>query len=531
MLLILLAVAAAAAPGARGQDLPEEEDPFPLKSDDDELPKMLKVPVQGIIEVGMVARIQRDVRQWLDDEKIHYIVFELDTPGGELDAAVALAGFISRDLKKVITIAFIPPGKAALSAGALIAVAADHIIMGEDTAIGAASPRGVRARPDGTIDFVELGEKERSVVRTEFRTYADGKYKRILTDAMVSEARSDIRRATTLEFRGGDEVEVTKFYTESDFKDLKRNKIRVVRESVVLQKGELLTMTADEAREYGFAEHIVNNLGELRDVMNITIPDENVIDIASGALRPSSPAVQTLIDILNHPVVRGLLLMGGCLGLLFELKLLGTMLPGALGLICFSVFFIGAAFPMTGSVAGTASVYEIILFIVGVVLVGIELLFPGFAVFAITGCGICATSIVLAMIPPDAADMGRSLQSSLSIFLWSFVIGIGLFFGAIKYLPRIPGVRRHGGLVSDGAIVGVPTADSALEDQARLRDLLGKSGVVVSTLRPAGKVELDSGQFVDVVSNGEYIEKGEPITIEEINGPRIVVTRRTQRET
>ena len=138
----------------------------------------------------------------------------------------------------------------------------------------------------------------------------------------------------------------------------------------------------------------------------------------------------------------------------------------------------------------------------------------------------------MAMIPGDTpdADMGESIQSALSIFLWSFVLGIGCFFSIIKYLPRLPGVRRRGGLISDGAIVGVPTADSALEDQARLRDLLGKSGVVVTTLRPAGKVELDGGRFVNVVSNGEYIEKGEPITVQEVNGLRIVVTRKQHDE-
>ena len=152
--------------------------------------------------------------------------------------------------------------------------------------------------------------------------------------------------------------------------------------------------------------------------------------------------------------------------------------------------------------------------------------------FAIAGCGICALSIVLAMIPGDTpdVDMSESFQSALSTFLLSFVLGIAFFFSVIKYLPRIPGVRRRGGLILDGAIVGVPTADSALEDQARLRDLLGKSGVVVTTLRPAGKVELDAGQFVDVVSNGEYIEKGEPNTVQEIDGPRIVVTRKQHDE-
>ncbi len=254
----LLAVLATAATSALCQD------PMADEREAKQLPKMLRVPVTGVIKADMVERILRDVRKWLEEEpEIQYIVFEIDTPGGELEAAVELADFIFRELKKSVdTIAFIPPEKAALSAGALIAVAANHIIMGENTEIGAASPRGARPQPDGTVDF---SEEDKNEVRAHFKTYAAEKYHTILTDAMVNEARSDIRRATTLEFRGGDEVEVTKFYTEADFKNLKRDKIRVLREEIVLRKGDLLTMTADEALDYGFARHIRNDLVELRN--------------------------------------------------------------------------------------------------------------------------------------------------------------------------------------------------------------------------------------------------------------------------
>ena len=348
-------------------------DPLALEREAAGLPKMLKVPVVGIIERGMVDRIKRDIRRWLEEEPdIHHVVLEIDTPGGEFDAAQDLAAFLFSELKGVITIAFIPEGKMALSAGALIAVAANHIVMGENTVIGAAAPRLALPKSDGTVDFVDLGEKEQSVVRARFKSYASKRqYPTTLTDAMVTKARSDILKVTALEFKGADEVEVTRYLTPSDYRDLKREaKTRTVGEpQVVLREGELLVMTAEEARENGFALHIVNDLGELREMMNIAIPDENVIDVASGALRPSSPGAQALIDFLNHPIVRCLLLMGGCLGLLFELKLMGTLVPGAIGLLCFAIFFLGAAFPVTGSLQGTANVYEIILFIVGMGLV------------------------------------------------------------------------------------------------------------------------------------------------------------------
>lgn len=522
--LVLLGILAASAPEVYAQERVGAGDPLADGREAVELPKLLVVPVAGRIEPDMVAGIQRDVRRWLEDEPAtHYVVFEIDTTGGDFEAAQDLADFIFRELKKVITIAFIPPEKTALSAGALIAVAAKDIVMGEDAVLGAAEARA------GGGDPVDLGDQEKSVVR-DFAMYASERgYWDVLTRAMATEASSDIRKVTVLEFRGNDEVEETRFLTESDYRNLKREeKVRTVGEApIVVREGERLTMTAEKALEYDFTEYLVDNLGELREVMNITIPDENVIDVRTGPLRPSSPAAQSLIDFLNHPIVRGFLLTGGALGLLLELKLLGAMIPGAIGLLCFAIFFIGAAFPVTGSVEGTASVYEILLFIVGAGLVTVELVFPGFAIFAISGCGICAASIVMAMIPADTSEVGlaRSIESSLATFLWSFVIGIVIFFSLVKYLPRI-GARRRGGIVSDAAIVGVPNADSALEDQARLSDLLGKSGVVVSALRPAGKIELEGGRFLNVVSNGEFIDKGQAVTVQEINGPRIVVTRR-----
>lgn len=52
--------------------------------------------------------------------------------------------------------------------------------------------------------------------------------------------------------------------------------------------------------------------------------------------------------------------------------------------------------------------------------------------------------------------------------------------------------------------------------------LLGRQGVVSRELRPAGTVLID-GNPIDVVSEGDYIEKGRTVTVVEVTGNRVVV--------
>ena len=57
-----------------------------------------------------------------------------------------------------------------------------------------------------------------------------------------------------------------------------------------------------------------------------------------------------------------------------------------------------------------------------------------------------------------------------------------------------------------------------------MKVLLGKSGQTRSVLRPAGIADFD-GVRLDVVTEGEFIEAGEPVTITRVEGGRIVVRR------
>jgi membrane-bound serine protease (ClpP class) len=501
-----------------------QEDPLAKGREALGQPCLLVAHVEGDITPDLVESVQSEVRQWLIDRPaIKFIVFQIHTRGGDAFAAHDLAHFIHTELKDYRTVAFIPPGKHALSAGALIAVSAKEIVMGSDSRMGAAAPV-----TETTGE--ELGEKEQALIRSYFRGYAnDAGYRTLLTDAMVSKDHEDILKVTLTRTRGNVSEEQLEFYTRRDYDNM-APEVKVTRKGdpeVILPKGRLLVMNEREAQQYGFVKHPAEDLTQLRSELGILIADENVVDSEHGALKAQYPAGQALIDFCNKPVVRFLLLLSGCLAFLIELKTFGLILPGTVALACFAIFFVTSLLPVTGSVEGTATFGELLLFVLGLVLLGVEfVLLPGMAIFAITGAALCAVSLVLAMVPGEPSSMGNHLtvEGAVSILAFGFGAGTLCFLFLLRFLPHNPIFARKG-LVSQAAILGVPTADSALQAQVEANLLLGKKGIALTQLRPAGKIEIEGGRLLDVVADGGFIEKGSCVQIIETKDARIVVAK------
>jgi len=122
--------------------------------------------------------------------------------------------------------------------------------------------------------------------------------------------------------------------------------------------------------------------------------------------------------------------------------------------------------------------------------------------------------------------MGNHLtvEGAVSILAYGFGAGTLCFLFLLRFLPHNPIFARKG-LVSQSAILGVPTADSALQAQVEANLLLGKKGTTLTPLRPAGKIEIADGRLLDVVADGEFIEKGSPVRIIDTKDGRIVVTK------
>lgn len=91
------------------------------------------------------------------------------------------------------------------------------------------------------------------------------------------------------------------------------------------------------------------------------------------------------------------------------------------------------------------------------------------------------------------------------------VIPLCIILG-IKLLARSPVTLRK----------ALSREDGVASQDSELQQLMGKTGETLTTLRPAGKAMI-AGRKLDVVSTGDYIEKGTAIFVSAVDGNRIVV--------
>jgi membrane-bound serine protease (ClpP class) len=157
----------------------------------------------------------------------------------------------------------------------------------------------------------------------------------------------------------------------------------------------------------------------------------------------------------------------------------------------------------------------ILLFIVGLALLFCELLLPG-AILGITGAFSIVGSIYLAFKNyPDIALWILMLE--LVAFGISLVIGLKIF-------PNTPIARRLTLTRTFDAQEGFTSV------RADYTQYVGREGIAVTTLRPAGIAMID-GKRLDVVSDGEFIERNSRIKVAQVEGSRIVVHQVTDSTT
>ncbi len=152
--------------------------------------------------------------------------------------------------------------------------------------------------------------------------------------------------------------------------------------------------------------------------------------------------------------------------------------------------------------------------ILGLVCIGIEIFQPGFGVFGIIGGLLSVIAIILRVIKGDGNAVA---QIFMMLFLDSIVI-IAIF-ALMVFLSKRKCIQRSQ-IVQMGTAVNVGHSDGTEDFSA----LLGKSGEVVTALRPTGKAIIE-GDTYDVLADGFYIQKQEKIKVIQIEGAKIVVSK------
>ena len=206
--------------------------------------------------------------------------------------------------------------------------------------------------------------------------------------------------------------------------------------------------------------------------------------------------------IIDSSMVQSLLLVVIFLSILVEIKTGGTGVGALLGLIAAAVFW-GSSY-----VKGLVSLYQIAIFIVGVIFIIIEILTPTVGLLA--GIGVVAIfySLILAM----GGDI-----NAIYMMVISLVIAIIIFAIIIKKLPSSKLWKKI-------ILTNTSSTEQGYVSSVDYSQYLNKEGIVLTELRPSGSVEID-GVPVDVVSEGKFISKGEKVRVVKIEGMRIIVRK------
>ena len=421
-------------------------------------PLVYVAPVEGVIDLGLAPFIQR-VLDEAADAGAAAVVLEINTLGGRVDAAVQIRDSLLN--ARVRTVAFI--NKRAISAGALISLSAETIVMAGGGSIGAATP--VQAGQPGA-GALPVEEKTVSYVRTEFRATAESRKRSpLLAEAMVDA-----------------DVEIPD----------------------VIAKGKLLTLTTDEALKLKLADFRADTLESL--LQHMKLPGAEIRRVAPNW-------AEHLVRFLTHPIVSSLLITVAMLGIILELRTMGFGIAGVLGLSSLALFFWGHW------LVQLAGWEELLLVAAGVTLLAVEVLIvPGFGIAGILGILTLLSGLVLSLIGTGVTH--EFVFRAVGRVVLAFLIAIAMAVVILRSLPRLPWGRRL--VLETGLPPGEGYGVAAGGDQR----WLGRSGRAVSSLQLSGTAEID-GVRVDVVSDGELIEPGAPVEVTRLEGGRIVVKRVT----
>lgn len=464
-----------------GHTILAQEDPAPKDKAAKDKGKVVVVPFEGEVGPVLLFVLRRGFNMAKDDESVRALIIEMDTPGGRLDTTKEIIDWIRACRVPV----YVFVNREAISAGAIVSLATKGIYMAPGGSIGCATP--IMVTQSGEVQ--ELGEdvteKIKSYTRTMVRSLAqENGYWEDLAEAMVD-----------------------------------RDKEVKVGDRIVCPAGKLLTLTTAEAVE-------------IIPPRTKPLLAKAVVKDAAGILALEDLAGATLVKIeitSSDKLARWLtavapiLMLLAILGLYAEMKTPGFGIPGVISVICFGLFIFGH------QVAGLSGAFEGILIILGVILLLVEIfVIPGFGFAGIAGIVCLLIGCVMAMVPhiPNVPDLpGWPTTLSFEPFfrraLLNFAISLFLAIIGVCILSRLlPNTSIFGRLVLQGS--ASVEAGYIGTDVAGHRLLVGHEGAALTDLHPAG-IALIDGQRVDVVSVGDFIEKGARVVVREVNGPRVAV--------
>lgn len=382
------------------------------------------------------------------------IVLDIDTFGGLVDAADEIRKSLLNAEPTVVALI----DKNAASAGALISYAADHIVMVPGASIGAATVVegvGGEAAPD----------KYQSYMRGLMRSTAEanGRDPRI-AEAMVDES---------------------------------------IRIEGITEEGQVLTLSTSEAVDLGVADAEVDGFDDVLAMLQAA---------SAPVVMHRVKRAEKALRFFASPVLQSILMLMMLGGLYFELQTPGVGFAGLMAALGAAAFF-GPHYLL-----GLVESWEIVMFVIGVLLLLVEILIiPGFGVPGISGLILVVFSLGASLIGNVGLDFpsGDAISSAVLTLATTLVLFVVLLFTAAQWIPRSKRLSQLV-LAPDLSSAG---GYSSFDDRVQL---VGMTGRTLTPLRPSGMALIDD-ERVDVITHGEYIDGGVTVEVVSSRGSRTVV--------
>lgn len=449
---LLLFIAFAASTGMRAQSGP------------DTITLVYKVKIDKMIAAPLWRSVKKSFVE-ADSLNADFMLLHMNTYGGQVDIADSMRTLILNN--RIPVLVFID--NQAISAGALIAIAADSIYMRPGASIGAAT----------VVD--QTGQK------------MPDKYQSFMRGMMRATAESHGKKPVV---KDGDTTMV--WHRDPEIAQA------MVDPSIVLKgivdTGQVLTFTALEAIKYGFSEGEAENIEQVMEMAGIK--HYNIKELKLSA-------VDRIIMLLVNPAISGLLIILIIGGIYFELQSPGVGFPLAAAALAALLYFA----PLY--LEGAAENWHLIIFILGIVLLLLEIFaFPGFGVTGVLGVIGIVTGLAFVMIDKIVFRFGPSADGVREVLAAFAIVVLATFLSFFLSLWLSKKLFSPNKLFGSLALeTSVNQADGFVSfDKEKLHSLVGSSGTAHTVLRPSGKVMVDGDVYPAVAETG-FIARGTAVTV------------------
>jgi membrane-bound serine protease (ClpP class) len=423
------------------------------------------IPVREQIGSAILYIIRRGIKEAIE-QKADAVILDMKTPGGSLGTTLEIMEAIAKFPGTTLTYV----NNEAMSAGAFISATTEEIWFAPSGIIGAAAPVSM----GGQDVEATMRQKVVSYLKARIRATSEGKgYRGEVISAMI----------------------------DTDY-------VLKIGDSVIKDKGELLSLTASEAaRKYGEPPRTLLSAGTARDID----------DLIAQRFGPGGRKVTTLAVTWSESLavwlnaISSILLGVGLLALYIEFKTPGFGVFGVVGIVCLAIVF------LSSYVAGLSGHEPMLVFGLGLILVAMEIFFlPGVVFLALTGLVLMLGSLVWAMAdlwpnePLSVAWSGDVFVGPLSNLGLGLVIAVALGIALARFIPR--GWFWDKMVVQSTVGGAAQLAGGGVQTDVDVAALVGREGIAATSLHPGGQVEIDGRRFEGRVEIG-VIERGTAVVV------------------